>query len=50
MKEILINIKNEDELLKIFNTDTITIDDLINKLLDYKVEIGILEEKLNEKI
>jgi hypothetical protein len=49
MNKVRLDIRNT-ELQEIFEgVDLITIDDLINKVLDYKVEIDSLNEKINNK-
>lgn len=49
MYRIKIDIRNT-ELQEVFNgVDLVSIDDLVNKILDYKVELDSLYEKLDNE-
>ena len=49
MYRIKIDIRNT-ELQEVFNgIDLVSIDDLVNKILDYKVELDSLYEKLDNE-
>lgn len=49
MYRIKIDIRNT-ELQEVFNgRDLVSIDDLVNKILDYKVELDSLYEKLDNE-
>lgn len=49
MNEVYIDIRKENEWIrKYFNTDFVSIDNLLSIIEDLDTEIGMLKEKLNE--